>query len=77
MRKKTGAKPTYEVPVVDPKVMESARKAVFEPRPPKTFSCHVCGSEGATEQSDGLCWVCRRLKISAWRDVELQMPLSE
>jgi hypothetical protein len=24
-----------------------------------------------------LCWVCRRLKISAWREIEQQVPLSE
>ena len=24
-----------------------------------------------------LCWVCRRLKISAWREIEQQMPMQE
>lgn len=76
MRKKI-TKPTYEETVVAPEVLESAKRSIFQPLPPKTFSCRVCGSEGATEQSDGLCWVCRRLKISAWRDVEQQLPLSE
>ena len=32
--------------------------------------CRVCGSTGASRKDDMLCWVCRRLKISAWRDVE-------
>ncbi len=77
MKKRIGSKPVYQEPVIDPKVLESAKKAVFEPIPPKTFLCRVCASEGATDQSDGLCWVCRRLKISAWRDVEQQLPLSE
>ncbi len=63
--------------VVDPRLLASAKTTVFEPIPPKTFPCRVCEAEGATEQSEGLCWVCRRLKISAWRDVEQQMPLSE
>ena len=67
----------YDEPMVNPKVLGSAKKEVFEPRPLKTFSCHICGSNGATEQSNGLCWVCHRLKISAWQDVELQTPLSE
>ena len=31
-------------------------------------------SVDATEQ---LCWVCRRLKISAWREIEQQAPMSE
>jgi hypothetical protein len=32
--------------------------------------CRICNSPGASTKNDGLCWVCRRLKISAWRDVE-------
>ena len=63
--------------VIDPAVLKSAREEVFRPTPPKTFACKVCGEPGATEQSDSLCWVCRRLKISAWREIEQQMPLSE
>jgi hypothetical protein len=62
---------------VDPLLMERARRTVFQPKPPKTFACSVCGSAGATEQSDGLCWVCLRLKISALREIEQQRPLSE
>ena len=63
--------------VVDPEVLKSAREGVFRPIPPKTFPCRVCGEEGATERSDRLCWVCRRLKVSAWRDIERQVLLSE
>ena len=63
--------------VVDAKVIESARKIIFEPQPRKTFKCRVCGEPGATDESEGLCWVCRRLKISAWKEVELQSPLNE
>jgi hypothetical protein len=36
----------------------------------KQLVCSVCGSRGAVRKDDLLCWVCRRLKISAWRDVE-------
>ena len=32
--------------------------------------CRICGSAGASRKDDMLCWVCRRLKNSAWRDVE-------
>ncbi len=35
-----------------------------------TLPCRVCGSPGASKRFDMLCWVCRRLKISAWKDVE-------
>ena len=64
-------------PVVPPELLETAKRAAAEPKPKKTFRCQVCGAEGATEQSEMLCWVCRRLKISAWRDVEQQAPMSE
>ncbi len=50
---------------------------VFEtPNQPKV-ACRVCGDKSASEESEGLCWVCRRLKISAWRESEMQMPLNE
>lgn len=77
MKNRSNSRGTREDQVIDPKVLKSAKDSVFEPVPPKTFACSVCGSQGATEQSEGLCWVCRRLKISAWRDVEHHMPLSE
>ena len=77
MRKKGNPNLTPTDRVIDPELLESARKTVFQPKPPRTFACRVCGSDGATEQSDSLCWVCRRLKISAWREIEQQMPLSE
>ncbi len=40
----------------------------FEAGPP--LRCRVCGTAGASKRQDMLCWVCRRLKISAWKDVE-------
>ncbi len=70
MKKKGPSRPVNEERVVDPRLLQPAQEIVFEPKPLKTFACQVCGSEGATTQSEGLCWVCRRLKISAWRDVE-------
>jgi hypothetical protein len=39
--------------------------------------CSVCGAETADGSDEPLCWVCRRLKISAWRDIEHQMPMQE
>jgi hypothetical protein len=77
VRKPTRSKPPLEVPAVDPAIIESAKQTLFEPKPRKTYKCRVCGSGGATEQSESLCWVCRRLKISAWRDIEQQMPMAE
>jgi len=77
MQRKSSPKGLTSETIIDPKVLSSAREEVFRPIPPATFSCKVCGEAGATKQSDGLCWVCRRLKISAWREIEQQVPLSE
>jgi hypothetical protein len=38
------------------------------PKTPQPGKCVVCGSEVAPFSSEELCWVCRRLKISAWRE---------
>ncbi len=64
-------------PVVAPEILDPAKYYALDPRPKKTFKCRVCGADGATEQSEMLCWVCRRLKISAWRDAEQQISMSE
>lgn len=42
-----------------------------------TGKCTVCGEEVAPFSSEQLCWVCRRLKISAWRDSENQAAIQE
>ena len=77
VRKRANVKLNAQQPVVPPEMLETARNSVFETRPKKTYRCRVCGADGATEQSEMLCWVCRRLKISAWREIEQQVPLSE
>jgi hypothetical protein len=45
--------------------------------PDKTVKCVVCGDETPAGASEGLCWVCRRLKISAWRDADTQLSAQE
>jgi hypothetical protein len=77
MKKRGSVKLAPEQPVVPPQLLETAKQAAFEPKVRKTGRCRVCGADGATEQSEMLCWVCRRLKISAWRDIEQQAPMSE
>lgn len=67
---------------VAPEIRDAAKRGAgleIAPDVPKTGSkCVVCGGESATAAADEqLCWVCRRLKISAWRDVEQQMPAQE
>ncbi|MFB3778416.1 MAG: hypothetical protein ACE141_12435 [Bryobacteraceae bacterium] len=74
MRRKPAVKPETVVP---PDVLDRARKA-FEPEgSPAPSRCVVCGSPCAPTSTEGLCWVCRRLKISAWREGDQQMPAQE
>jgi hypothetical protein len=77
-------KPISE-PIIAPQILEMAKKSVEAERPvapPKP--CAVCGASctpltGPTASSDdeNLCWVCRRLKISAWRDSDHQISAQE
>jgi hypothetical protein len=45
--------------------------------PQRMIACVICGSDTQSSSPEEMCWVCRRLKISAWRDVEQQMPAQE
>ena len=58
----------FSAATVEPQVLEGARQYEFQAARPKQMPCRVCGSPGATERSDRLCWVCQHLKISAWRE---------
>jgi hypothetical protein len=44
---------------------------------PKRGKCVICGGDVAQFSTEELCWVCRRLKISAWRESENQPSLQE
>ena len=74
MRRKPQVKPE---PVVPPDLLEQAKQAVSTDRLKKTARCSVCGAESSGPVDEPLCWVCRRLKISAWREIEQQMPAQE
>lgn len=39
--------------------------------------CVVCGAEVAPFSDENLCWVCRRLKISAWKEMDSQAMMQE
>jgi len=43
----------------------------------RTIRCVICSTATQAGSPDHMCWVCRRLKISAWREVEQQMPAQE
>jgi len=62
--------------VVPTEILERAKRSLKTDRlPPR--KCSVCGADVAPNSSEGLCWVCRRLKISAWHESEQQMPAQE
>lgn len=64
-------------PVISPEILESAKRSLATDRIKPAPRCIVCSAESAPGGAEQLCWVCRRLKISAWRDVEQQMPAQE
>jgi hypothetical protein len=75
MRRKLNPKPDQVVPA---ELLELARQAISADSLKKPAGkCSVCGAETADGSDEPLCWVCRRLKISAWRDIEHQMPMQE
>jgi len=43
----------------------------------KKRGCVVCGADVAPFSDENLCWVCRRLKISAWRETDTQAMMQE
>jgi hypothetical protein len=75
-------KPVTE-PVISPQILEMAKKSLEMERPVSAKPCAVCGASctpltGPTQgQEESLCWICRRLKISAWRDSDHQMAAQE
>ena len=63
--------------IVPEVLLEQARLAIESDRFKKLRRCVVCASECAPNSNEGLCWVCRRLKLSAWRDSDTQIPAQE
>ncbi len=81
MRRKVMPKSEPEQ-IVPAEILEQAKQALttdlLASDKLKTFvKCMVCGGETTTGLAEQLCWVCRRLKISAWRDIEQQIPAQE
>jgi hypothetical protein len=74
MRRKIQPKPD---PIVPAEILEQAKRALSEDTLKKVSKCTVCGADSTDITAEPLCWVCRRLKISAWRDIEQQMPAQE
>jgi hypothetical protein len=74
MKRKPGVNPDSVVPE---EILSRARESVEADRLKSSGKCVVCGSPCAPNSTEGLCWVCRRLKISAWREGEQQVPAQE
>jgi hypothetical protein len=68
--------PAKSEPVISPEILEQAKRALFADQLKPGVKCSVCGAE-APRADEPLCWVCKRLKISAWRDLDQQMPMQE
>ena len=64
-------------PVVPAEILETAKRSLSNDLLKKSVKCIVCNAETSPDLPEQLCWVCRRLKISAWRDNEQQMPAQE
>ncbi|MBS1214085.1 MAG: hypothetical protein H6R26_2702 [Proteobacteria bacterium] len=63
--------------IVPKEILERARLATQTDRLELPVKCVVCGSPTAPKSDEDLCWVCRRLKISAWRENDQQIPAQE
>jgi hypothetical protein len=74
MRRKAQPKPETIIP---PEILEQAKRSLSTDKLKKPERCSVCGAETTPGSAEPLCWVCRRLKVSAWRDIEQQMPAQE
>jgi hypothetical protein len=74
MRRKAQPKPETIIP---PEILEQAKRSLSADKIKKGERCSVCGAETTPGSAEPLCWVCRRLKVSAWRDIEQQMPAQE
>jgi len=58
--------------VIDQKLLDEAKRSIMFDQINRADKCTVCGAVCAPNSTEGLCWVCRRLKISAWRDSDQQ-----
>jgi hypothetical protein len=69
--------PIKSEPVIAPEILEQAKRSLVTDSLRKPGKCSVCGGETSLGQGEPLCWVCRRLKISAWRESENQPSIQE
>jgi hypothetical protein len=76
MRKKKA--PENTAPQEAPAAQPEPSDVILPPADRKgSRKCVVCGGDVAPLSEEELCWVCRRLKISAWRESDNQQPMQE
>jgi hypothetical protein len=67
-------------PVIPADILEQAKQSIQVDTLKRQIACTVCGADcspNAAMLEEPLCWVCRRLKISAWRDTDQQIGAQE
>ena len=69
-------RPSEDAPVISSEILERAKRSLRTGQAP-VARCVVCGSECAPTSTENLCWVCRRLKVSAWHDGDHQASAQE
>jgi len=74
MRRKRTPTPDSLVPR---EILEQAQEHFGPERHKTAGKCTVCGAECSPTSSEQLCWVCRRLKISAWQEGDQQAAAQE
>jgi hypothetical protein len=65
--------PPASEPVIDQALLDQAKRAITSDQIHRMEKCSVCAAPCAPNSAEALCWVCRRLKISAWRDSDQQI----
>jgi hypothetical protein len=74
-------KPTHTLePVISADLLEKAKQSIQADTLRPQAKCTVCSADcspNTANLEEQLCWVCRRLKISAWRDSDQQMNAQE
>jgi len=64
-------------PVIAAEILEQAKRSISTDRWKKNVKCSVCGGESSGAGDEPLCWVCRRLKVSAWKEIDQSLPAQE
>jgi hypothetical protein len=64
-------------PVIPQEILEQAKRLLDTDQSKPRAKCVVCNADCAPNSVEQLCWVCRRLKISAWRESDQQPTAQE